>query len=77
MDASTFTEATRELAHRASGGIEVMLFWHPVDDTTSIELWHAATDETFRFAVPRERALEAFYHPLAELHREMAACTSL
>jgi len=57
---------TRELAHRVSGGIEVTLYWSALDDTTSVEVFHAATETTLHFAVPGERALEAFYHPFAQ-----------
>jgi hypothetical protein len=56
-----------ELAHRAGGGIEVTLYWSAHDNSTSIEVWHAAAEETLVFAVAREQALEAFYHPFAHL----------
>jgi hypothetical protein len=32
-----------------------------------VEVWDAASDETLVFAVAPERALEAFYHPFAQL----------
>jgi hypothetical protein len=32
-----------------------------------VEVWDAASDETIVFAVPPERALQAFYHPFAQL----------
>jgi hypothetical protein len=57
----------RELAHRANGGLEITLFWNSDDDTTSIEVWHPETEETITFDVPRNRALDAFYHPFAHL----------
>jgi hypothetical protein len=57
----------RELARRASGGIEVALYWSPLDNSTTVEVWDAASDETLVFAVAPERALEAFYHPFAQL----------
>src|SRR5947199_371711 len=57
----------RELASRASGGIEVALYWSPFDNSTTVEVWDAASDETIVFAVPPERALQAFYHPFAQL----------
>ena len=57
----------RELAHRVSGGIEVALYWSPLDDSTTVEVWDAVFDETIVFGVPPERALEAFYHPFAQL----------
>jgi hypothetical protein len=60
-------QSRRELAHRVSGGIEVALYWSPLDNSTTVEVWDAALDETIVFAVAPERALEAFYHPFAQL----------
>jgi len=57
----------RELAHRVSGGLEVTLFWGSLDDSTTVEVYDAVTEETIVFPVPPERALEAFYHPFAQL----------
>ena len=62
-----FVQPRRELARRASGGIEVALYWSPLDNSTTVEVWDAASDETLVFAVAPERALEAFYHPFAQL----------
>ena len=52
---------------RVSGGTEVALYWSPLDNGTTVEVWDSASDETIVFAVPPERALEAFYHPFAQL----------
>ena len=60
-------QSRRELARRASGAIEVALYWSPLDDSTTVEVWDAVSDETIVFDVPPERALEAFYHPFAQL----------
>jgi hypothetical protein len=57
----------RELARRVCGGIEVALYWSPLDNTTTVEVWQATSEETFVFPVAGERALEAFYHPFAQL----------
>jgi hypothetical protein len=57
----------RELARRTSGGIEVALYWSPLDDSTTVEVWDAASEETIVFGVPPARALEAYYHPFAQL----------
>ena len=57
----------RELARRVSGGIEVALYWNPSDNSTTVEVWQATTEETLVVPVPPERALEAFYHPFAQL----------
>ena len=62
-----FVQPRRELARRASGGIEVALYWSPLDNSTTIEVWDASNEETLVFAVAPDRALEAFYHPFAQL----------
>jgi hypothetical protein len=61
---------SRELARRLSGGIEVTLYWSPDDNTTSVETSQPATEEALLFNVPRERALDAFYHPFSHLTAE-------
>ena len=58
-----------ELAHRVSGGMEIRLYWNADEDSTSVEVWEPASGELLLFEVPRGRALEAFYHPFAELPR--------
>jgi len=60
-------EHRRELARRVSGGIEVALYWTPLDNSTTVEVRDFAYDETIVFAVPPERALQGFYHPFAQL----------
>jgi hypothetical protein len=60
-------EPRRELARRVNGGIEVVLYWSPLDNSTTVEVRQATSEETLVFAVPAERALEAFYHPFAQL----------
>jgi len=67
MNASTSLGPHRELARRAGGGIEVVLYWRPADNTTSIEVWESASDERLAFVVPGVHALDAFYHPFAHL----------
>ena len=57
----------RELARRVNGGIEVALYWSPLDNSTTVEVWQTTSGETLVFAVAPERALEAFYHPFAQL----------
>ena len=57
----------RELARRDSGGIEVALYWSSRDNSTTVEVWDAGTEETISFAVAPEHALEAFYRPFAQL----------
>lgn len=69
MSTAPSLDSRRELAHRLSGDIEVTLYWRERDDTTSVELWHAASEERLVFEVAHEHALEAFYHPFAHLPR--------
>ncbi len=67
MNAATIPHTRHELARRASGGIEVALFWSATDNSTTVEVLQAATGETLRFTVARTGALDAFYHPFAHL----------
>lgn len=67
MTAASVSGTPRELAHRASGGLEVTLFWNASDDSTSVEVWQQASGEALAFAVAAEQALDAFYHPFAHL----------
>jgi hypothetical protein len=62
----------RELAHRASGGMDIRLYWNVDDNSTSIEIWQPASEELLWFTVTPGRALEAFYHPFAELSSSRA-----
>ena len=56
---------TRELAHRQNDGIEVTLLWHSGDDSVVVSIHDAKSDYTYEVGVPRDRALDAFYHPFA------------
>ena len=65
MRLATNGHPQRELARRLSGGLEVALYWCPTDNSTSIEVWQSSSEERLAFLVPREQALDAFYHPFA------------
>ena len=67
MSAAAIFEPRRELARRVSGGLEVTLYWSAGDNSTSVEVSQHVSGETVVFAVERERALDAFYHPFAHL----------
>lgn len=68
MNIATFTQiGRRELAYRLTGGLEVTLYWHAYDNSTSIDVHQLETDETISFPVPADRALDAFHHPFAHL----------
>ena len=68
MTVATITETSRrELACRRSGGLEVILYWHVKDNSTSIDVHQTATEATISFRVPPDQALDAFHHPFAHL----------
>ena len=69
---ATILGPRRELAHRSGSGFEVALLWDAADNTISIEVRHIASEETLRFNVPNELALDAFYHPFVHLIQSAA-----
>jgi hypothetical protein len=54
-----------ELAHRATDGIEVTLLWCRCHNTVAVQVSDIGADTQFEVVVPREHALDAFYHPYA------------
>ena len=62
---ATSIESRRELAHRASNGIEVSLFWDARSNDVSIEVLDGRDESAFELHVDAKSALEAFYHPYA------------
>ena len=64
---ATSMRCRRELAHRASNGIEVFLFWDACSNEVSIEVVDQHEDSAFELRVDAESALDAFYHPYAQL----------
>jgi hypothetical protein len=60
----------RELARRISGDLEVTLYWYARDNSTSVRIRQRRSRETLLFHVPRNHALEAFYHPFAHVPAE-------
>jgi hypothetical protein len=57
--------ATRELAQRLTGGVEVLLLWHTDIDLVELSLQDRATGAGFQLKVAPENAIDAFYHPYA------------
>lgn len=55
----------RELAHRASNGIEVTLFWNKSANRVTVEVFDERFDEGFELEVDGSVALDAFNHPYA------------
>ena len=72
MSAATVINRRRELAHRIGSGLEVTLYWTAADNSASIEVRHVASETTLRFAVPTDKTLDAFYHPLAHVRYSTA-----
>jgi hypothetical protein len=56
---------TKELAYRQNDGIDVTLLWHSDDDSVVVSIHDAKSDYAFEVGVPRDKALDAFYHPFA------------
>ena len=59
------THTTRELAARDGDGIRIVLLWHTREDTVRVAVDDLRAGDSFEFAVARDRALDAFYHPFA------------
>ena len=57
----------QELASRSGDGLEVSLYWNRSDGHLTLVVVDERTGEEFEYPVPRDRALEAFYHPFAFL----------
>src|SRR5262249_29166267 len=65
--------AKRELAHRASNGVNVSLFWTKVGDLLTLDVYAQRLAEFFELEVPKDRALDAFHHPYVSLAGNQAA----
>jgi hypothetical protein len=55
----------RELAYRASDGIEVVLFWHELTNELSVCVSDERTGAYFELPAAPEHALDVFEHPYA------------
>ena len=62
---SPTTPHTRELAARESGGIHVLLLWHPDENALTLSVEDVRVGDRFQLPVAPDRALDAFYHPFA------------
>ena len=56
---------TRELAARESDGIQVLLLWHPNEDSLTVSVEDDRVGDHFQITVAPDHALDAFYHPFA------------
>ena len=66
----TTTKSERELAHRASDGLEVSLYWNEGTNRVTVRLYDVRSDEGFEIEVEARRALDAYRHPFAYAARE-------
>ena len=64
MTATALTDR-RELAHRASDGIEITLFWSKPSNQVTVAVLDTRSDEALEFDVEGHAALDAFNHPYA------------
>jgi hypothetical protein len=55
----------RELAYRATGGLEVVLFRDEATDELTVSVSDERTGAYFEFAAAPDEALDVFYHPYA------------
>jgi hypothetical protein len=64
--AMTASSDIRELAHRATDGVEVALLWYPTNDVVSVQVFDAKADEAFELVLgDGDRPLDVFHHPYA------------
>jgi len=61
----TTTNAEKELAHRASDGIDVSLCWNEQTNRVTVKVYDARFDEAFEVEVDGHNALDAYRHPFA------------
>jgi hypothetical protein len=59
----------RELAYRATDGMEVSLLWDPSDDSLTVTVTNWKTGDVFDVAARRDNALEVFRHPYVHAAR--------
>ena len=55
----------RELAFRATDGLEISLLWNAVAGGLAVSVQDTRSGDVFEVPAPRDRALEVFYHPYA------------
>jgi hypothetical protein len=63
--ASDTTNRYRELAYRASDGMEVVLFWHDTTGELTVTVSDQYTGAYFELAAAPDQALDVFNHPFA------------
>jgi hypothetical protein len=63
--AGSATNPYRELAYRASEGVEVVLFWHQSTDELTVAVSDERSGAYFELAAAPDQALDVFNHPYA------------
>jgi hypothetical protein len=66
--------ATRELAQRLSGTVEVLLLWQREIDRVELSVRDVSTGAGFHLEVAPANAIDAFYHPYAYAARRESSC---
>jgi hypothetical protein len=64
---------TRELAYRASDGVEVWLRWNPEDNRLTVVVEDTKAETVFDVEARADNALDVFYHPFAYATRQLNA----
>ena len=62
--------AKRELAYRASNGIEVRLLWNRQTNQVTVRVYNAQWHSAFELVVDGQQALDAYHHPFAYATRK-------
>jgi len=62
---TTTTQQVKELAHRASDGIEVSLLWHETGEGLTVVCTDERTGDWFALDADPKDALDVFHHPFA------------
>jgi hypothetical protein len=63
--AGNATNPYRELAYRANGGVEVVLFWHQNADELIVGVSDERSGAYFELTAAADQALDVFNHPYA------------
>jgi hypothetical protein len=65
MSLGSPTHGYRELAHRATDGLEIVLFWHQPTDELTVSVSDERTGAYFELRAGAGEALKVFEHPYA------------
>jgi hypothetical protein len=65
MSVGSPTHGYRELAYRATDGLEVVLFWHQPTDQLTVSVSDERTGAYFQLRAGAGEALKVFEHPYA------------